>query len=71
MKEQRVNLNMPVHADSAPVVVRAVVDGKVTLTEVGPVEGSPRAEEYVLFSALPDELKERVKLAVQHIIRGG
>jgi len=65
-----VDLQKPVRTKIKPLVIRTVIDGKMTLTEQGPVNGDPKVEDYVLLSALPQDLQERVKRAIQFIISG-
>lgn len=54
----------------APVALRVGVTPNQDLTEGGPQQGVTRIETYVLLSALPTDLQERVKLAVQMLIAG-
>lgn len=71
---QKANLYEPIHATTvgpAPLVVRAVVTTNTAHMAGGVPASNQRAETYVLLSALPAELQERVKLAVQALITGG
>jgi hypothetical protein len=70
---QRVNLFEPMVADlggAAPVVVRVGVPNNNSISEGVPQGGQFKAEAYVLLSALPEELRRRVELAVQCMIAG-
>lgn len=73
MEDNRADIYKPIQATRvgpSPLVIRAVV----TNNNNGMVEGVPQAalkvENYVLVSALPRELQERVRTAVQAIIDG-
>ena len=73
MTAQRVDLYQPmlaVRPGPAPVALRVGVTPSPGLMEGGPTQGPPKIETYVLLSALPTELQERVKLAVQALIAG-
>ena len=70
MNEQHVDLNQPLFSKSKPIVVRAVIEGRTTLTEFGPMATETKVENYVCVSALPRELQEKIQLAVQLIING-
>ena len=65
---QRVDLYQPmihVRVGAPPLVINVGVNRSGMETMGGPVEGAIRPESYVLLSALPDELRERVKTAIQ------
>ena len=65
---QRVDLYQPmihVRVGAPPLVINVGVNRNGMETAGGPVEGAIRPESYVLLSALPDELRERVKTAIQ------
>jgi len=69
----KADLYQPVFAERAgpaPLVLRAVVTANQDYVAGGMPSSSQRAESYVLLSALPAELQERVKTAVQAIIAG-
>lgn len=73
MSDNRADLFQPVHATRigpAPIVLRAVVTTNNDYIVGGMPEAQLKAESYVLLSALPKELQERVKTAVQAIISG-
>ena len=54
-----------------PLVINVVTTPR-TMEVVGGVPSSAtRTEQYVLYSALPSELKERVKLAIQALVAAG
>lgn len=74
MTAQRVDLYQPMfnsQVGPAPIALRVGVTPNVMFTEGGPQEGITRTETYVLLSALPTDLRERVKLAIQTLITGG
>lgn len=67
------NLYEPIEATrvgAPPLTIRVVTTPNHEEFMGGVPERSKRAETYVLFSALPDELKERVRNAVQALISG-
>ena len=68
---QRVDLYSPIMATRgpAPLALRVGVQNQNSLSEGVPV-GNVKAETYVLLSALPEELRRRVELAVQALIAG-
>lgn len=73
MSDNRADLFQPVVATrigAPPVVIRAVVTTNTDYVAGGMPQSSTRAESYVLLSALPRELQERVRTAVQAIISG-
>ena len=70
---QRVDLFQPMLAASAgaaPLALRVGVPNNNSISEGVPMGGQVRAETYVLLSALPEELRRRVELAVQALISG-
>jgi hypothetical protein len=73
MQLQRADLQQPIaaaHVGPAPLTIRTVITPTNAAMVGGVPQNSQRGEIYVLLSALPDELRERVKLAVQAIIAG-
>jgi len=56
------------HVGPAPVVLRAVVTTTNAYVAGGIPTEAKRVENYILLSALPRELQERVKTAVQALI---
>ena len=69
---QRVNLYQPLLADkhgAPPLVLRVGVPNQTSISE-GVPGNQLRAESYVLLSALPEELRRRVELAVQVLASG-
>lgn len=73
MNDNVANLYQPVFASRvgpAPVVVRAVVTTNNDYVAGGMPQAQQKGETYVLLSALPRELQDRVKTAVQAIIAG-
>lgn len=74
MSAQRVDLYQPIIASRvgpAPVLLRVAVTPNVDFVAGGVPVSSQRIETYVLASALPEELRERVKLAVQALAAAG
>lgn len=68
---QKVDLYQPmihVRIGAPPLFINVGVNRSGSETIGGPVENVVRPETYVLLSALPDELRERVKTAVQALI---
>lgn len=73
MSAQKVDLYQPmVNARPGPVplALRVGVTQGGTLVEGGVPSAVSKIETYVLLSALPTELQERVKLAVQALLAG-
>ena len=69
----KVDLYQPLEANRvgpAPLVVRTVVTTNSHMFAGGIPANSKKIEDYVLLSALPKELQERVKIAVQAIVTG-
>jgi hypothetical protein len=69
----KVDLYQPVEASRVgppPLVIRAIVTPNNDMVAGGVPMATKKAEDYVLLSALPKELQERVKVAVQAIISG-
>ena len=68
---QKVDLYQPLLSSKVgapPLVVTVGVQRSSGEIMGGPVENAVRPEYYVLLSALPEELRERVKTAVQAIM---
>ena len=68
---QKVDLYQPMISNrvgAPPLVLNVGVQRSSAEVMGGPVENALRAEHYVLLSALLDELRERVKTAVQAIL---
>lgn len=64
----KANLFEPIHATTIgnpPMVVRTLVTTNQSHTAGGVPTGNQRWEAYVLLSALPEELQQRIKLAIQ------
>ncbi len=73
MTAQKVDLYQPMmnsRPGLPPLALRVAVTPPGIMTESGPVHGVTKVETYVLLSALPTELQERVKIAVQALIAG-
>ena len=71
---QRVNLYQPMINNTvgpAPLALRVGVTPNNDQMMGGPLVGHTRIENYILLSALPTDLQERVKLAIQALIAGG
>ena len=69
----KIDIYQPIEANRVgppPLVIRAIVTPTNAMTVGGMPTDSRRAEDYVLLSALPRELQERVRTAVQAIITG-
>lgn len=70
---QNVDLYQPLihnHNSSAPLTLRVGVRANTEFVEGGTPSSYLKPEIYVLMSALPKELQERVKTAVQVLISG-
>lgn len=70
---QKVDLYQPIIHDKktpAPLVLRIGVNTVDGYVEGGSSSSYLKPETYVLLSALPTELQERVKTAVQALISG-
>lgn len=73
MAAQKVDLYQPIvnsRVGPAPLALRVGVTPNQDMTVGGPVQGVTRIETYVLLSALPTELQERVRTAVQALLAG-
>lgn len=57
-------------AGPAPLALRVGVLNNNSISEGVPSGGQVKAETYVLLSALPEELRRRVELAMQALIAG-
>ena len=71
--ENKVDLYKPVYADRvgpAPLVIRAIVTPNTSAMVGGVPSSTTVVENYILLSALPKELQERVRTAVQSLIAG-
>jgi hypothetical protein len=70
---QKVDLYQPIVHDRKgppPLAIRVGVNTTGDYIEGGSATGYLKPETYILLSALPVELQERVKTAVQAIISG-
>jgi hypothetical protein len=73
MGTQRVDLFQPMIATAggaAPLALRVGVPNNNSISEGVPQGGQIRPETYVLLSALPEDLRRRVELAIQMLIAG-
>ena len=71
--ENSVDLYQPIHATRIgipPVVIRAVVTTNSDYLVGGMPQAATKVENYILLSALPKELQNRVRTAVQALIAG-
>lgn len=74
MSAQKVDLYQPLLAAQIgppPLALRVGVMPNAHSIVGGVPQGMTKIETYVLLSALPTELQEKVKLAVQALISGG
>jgi hypothetical protein len=70
---QNVDLYQPIAASrvgAPPLVLRVLVQPNNNNVVGGVPQNSAKSEAYILLSALPSELQERVKTAVQALING-
>lgn len=71
MNAQSVDLSQPLFSSvdgPAPYSIKVVVSEK-KWSSAGPIVGQ-KVEDYVLWSALPDELREKVRTAIQLKLNG-
>jgi hypothetical protein len=71
--ENKVDLYQPIYSTRVglpPLVIRAIVKTNSDYMAGGMPQDTTKAENYVLLSALPRELQERVSTAVQALIAG-
>ena len=69
----KVDLYQPIEANRTgppPLVIRTIVTPMTAMVEGGTPASARKAEDYILLSALPNELQERVRTAVRAIIAG-
>lgn len=74
MAAQKVDLYQPIvnsRVGPPPLALRVGTTPNANSIVGGVPQGMSKIETYVLLSALPAELQERVKLAVQALIAGG
>lgn len=62
---------MAIRPGAAPLTMRLAVTQHVAGIVGGVPTGVTKLETYVLLSALPEELRRRIELAVQAMIAGG
>jgi len=73
IKPQSVDLYLPIVAARVgvpPLALRVGVTDNVSFMEGGVPATTSKSVTYVLLSALPEELQERVRLAIQVLIAG-
>jgi len=73
MEPQRVDLYQPLMSNkkgAPPLVLRVGVQNADVYTQGGTATSPVRAEAYILLSALPEEIRRRVEIAVQALIAG-
>jgi hypothetical protein len=71
MSNNKADLYQPIFAAAnglPPLVIRAVVTKQSPEMLGGVPSTSQKVENYVMISSLPEELQERVKLAIQALI---
>lgn len=68
---QRVDLYQPIIAagPQPPLAIRVNVPNQYSISE-GVPSGNLKPETYVLLSAIPEELRRRVELAIQALLAG-
>jgi len=70
---QKVDLLQPImhtRLGAPPIALRIGTTPSNMSLQEGPQQGTVKVETYVLLSALPTDLQERVKLAIQVLIAG-
>lgn len=70
---QKVDIYQPIESNRIgppPLVIRTIVTTTGDMIAGGTPMSSRKVEDYVLLTALPKELQERVRTAVQAIITG-
>lgn len=68
---QTIDLYQPIAgAGPAPLVIRALVTPRTEHMVGGVPPNQTKVENYVLLSAMPDELKRRIEMAVQALLSG-
>lgn len=70
---QVANLFEPInaaHRGEPPLTIRTIILPREYYTAEGAIQQSSRVETYVLFSALPEELRARVATAIQALASG-
>lgn len=73
MNAQKIDLYQPMinsRVGPPPIALRVGVTPSPMMTEGGPISSPLKIEMYVLLSALPVELQERVRTAVQVLVAG-
>lgn len=71
--ENKADLYHPIYAARVgrpPLVLRTIITENVAYMAGGVPETNSKIESYVLLSALPDEIQERVRASVQALIAG-
>ena len=70
----KIDLSQPLEAvagQAAPMILRIVTRPRRDEMVGGVPATNAKVAEYVLYSALPEEIKQRVKLAVEAIMAAG
>ena len=70
---QVVDLTQPICAaqpGQSPLVINVNIKQRVEYTVGGPMSGNDKVVNYVLFQALPVDLQEKIKSAVQTLMSG-
>jgi hypothetical protein len=71
--ENKANLYSPIFSSTqgpGPLVIRTIISNNNSYIGGGVPQTSLTAEDYVLLSALPKELQDRIKVAIQAIVSG-
>lgn len=71
--ENKADIYLPITSTKVgppPIVIRALVTHNNSYMAGGMPQAAVTAEDYICLSALPKELQERVRTAVQAIISG-
>lgn len=71
--ENRADIYQPIYGSQSgnpPLVIRTVTTPLSVMTVGGVMSDPRRVEDYVLLSALPHELQERVRISIRAIIDG-
>ena len=71
MSDNRADLFQPIysaHVGASPLIIKAIVKDNNHNMVGGVPQAALKLEHYVLVSALPQDLQERIKTAIQSII---
>lgn len=73
MEDNKADLFQPIYAARVglpPLVLRAIVTENNDYMVGGMPQSTAKVENYILLSALPKDIQERIKTAVQALIAG-